>query len=142
MLHLHDLAKEGSHQKKLSLTERLPNFLASPCTLDVTYQVETGDKYYLLKLNVLGDLQLVCQRCMHEFEFPYENETTVAVCFNEQRAEQLLEQYECIVSSNGEVNLEDIVIDELHLYAPVFHPRLEDCDNEVNQMLTEKNEGY
>ena len=142
MLHLHNLAKQGEFSKVLTINERLPSFLPAPCNLDVNYKVELKDKYFLVRLNVVADLTIACQRCMNDFVFHYDNETEIAVCRNDERAEQLLEQYECIVAANDQVELEDLVIDELHLYVPIFHPVIDDCDNEVNRFLTEKNETY
>lgn len=142
MLHLQDLAKQSQHNKVLTVTQRLPDFLSAPCHLNVAYQVEAKDKFYLIHLSVSGNLNIVCQRCMQEFVFPYDNHTAIAVCRNDERAEQLTEHYECIVSSTGQVDLEDLVIDDLHLYVPIFHPAVSDCDSEVNQILKAKNEGY
>ena len=93
-------------------------------------------------MEVSGELTVQCQRCIQEFNLKYNNSTTIAVTRNDERAEQLLEHYECIVSTNYQVNLEDLIIDELHLYVPQFHEETRDCDEEVNQFLTEKTESY
>ena len=132
MLHLQDLAKQGQHTKLLTISDSLPSFLCSPCHLNVTYQVEAKDDFYLIHLGVTGDLNIICQRCMHEFTFSYDNQTVIAACRKDERAEQLLVYYETIVSSNSQVALEDLIRDELHLYVPIFHPIVNDCDSEVN----------
>lgn len=142
MFQLQDMAKQGQHNKKLILSERLPDFISEPCTLDVAYQVEAKDNFHLIHLKVEGELLITCQRCMQEFNHHYKNETVIAVVRNDERAEQLLELYECFVSSNGEVNLNDLVIDELHLYAPQFHDEISDCDVVVNEILMGKIEAY
>ncbi|QMT60483.1 DUF177 domain-containing protein [Legionella sp. PC997] len=142
MLHLQEMVKQGQQTKKVTLSERLPNFITSPCQLDTTYHVEAKEDFYLIHLHVKGDLLIQCQRCLDEFNFPYDNMTVVAVCRNDERAEQILEHYECIVSENLQVSLEDVLIDELHLYAPQFHPRIDDCSSEINQILVGKNEFY
>ncbi|KTD00804.1 YceD family protein [Fluoribacter gormanii] len=142
MLHLQEMVKQGQQTKMVTLSERLPNFITSSCQLDVTYQVEAKEDFYLIHLHVKGQLPIQCQRCLDEFNFPYDNITVIAVCRNDERAEQILEHYECIVSENLQVSLEDILIDELHLYAPQFHPKIDDCSNEVDQFLVGKNEFY
>lgn len=142
MLYLQELAKHGPHNQEITLIERLPSFLASPCHLNVTYQVEPKDDFYLIHLEVRGELEVTCQRCLNEFKLMYNNPTTIAVTRNDERAEQLLEHYECIVSTNYQVNLEDLVVDELHLYVPQFHEETKDCDRDVNQFLTEKTASY
>jgi uncharacterized protein len=140
MLHLSEIAKQGQQTRVVRVEERLPVFLTSPCHMNVTFHIEAKDDFYLIYLKAAGNLNIVCQRCMQEFCFPYDNETIIAVCRSDERAEQLLAQYECIVSSNGSLDLNDLVIDELHLYAPQFHPDLADCGDEINQILTTKPE--
>lgn len=140
MLHLQDLAKQNSHTETVTLNERLPSFLSGPCQLKVTYKVEGKDDFYLIYLEVLGELKINCQRCMQEFNYPYDNSTRIAVCRSDERAEQLLEQYECIVSSKGQVLLSDLITDELHLYAPQFHLETKDCDHGIMRILNEKKE--
>lgn len=140
MLYLQELAKQGQQIKTLTLNDRLPHFIRAPSELRVAYQVEAKDDFYLIHLHANGLLHLQCQRCLDEFDFPYENATVVAVCRDEVRAETLLEHYECVVSASLQISLDDLIIDELHLYAPQFHTEIEECSKEVNQFLSEKNE--
>lgn len=142
MLHLQEVVKQGQQIRTVILRDRLPNFLAAPCQLHVEYQVEAKEDLYIIYLHVEGELHIQCQRCLDEFNFPYDNKTVVAVCRNDERAEQVLEHYECIVSENLQVSLEDVLIDELHLYAPQFHSEISDCSSEINQFLTGKSESY
>ncbi|PJD94497.1 MAG: metal-binding protein [Legionella sp.] len=138
MLHLSELANQGTQHSQLTITNRIPSFIVAPCHVEVSYQVEKKEDYFLLSMQVEGKLTLCCQRCMQEFDFIYSNPTTLAVVRSEERAEQLLAHYECIVSSNWKVALEELVVDELHLYAPQFHSKKEDCDKDINQFLIEK----
>jgi len=140
ILYLQELVKQGQRATQVTLNERLPAFLTAPCDLDVTYQVNFTDGYFLIDLHVKGELHLQCQRCLDEFKFHYDNQTTIAVCRDDERAEQLLEHYECIVSANFQIGLEDLIADELHLYAPQFHAQISDCSSEINQFLTGENE--
>lgn len=142
MLHLQDLAKQGQQGLNLILNDRLPDFIVAPCQLKISYQVEHKDDFYLINLEVAGDLTCICQRCLKQFSFSYENKTVIAVCRNDERAEQILEHYECIVSSNWQVDLNELIIDELHLYAPQIHPDINDCDDSINQFLSGKSETY
>ncbi|STY29456.1 metal-binding, possibly nucleic acid-binding protein [Legionella wadsworthii] len=142
MLHLQEMVKQGQQKRTMTLSERLPNFIISTCQLDVTYHVEAKEDFYLIHLHVKGAIPIQCQRCMDEFHFPYDNMTVVAVCRTDERAEQILEHYECIVSASLQISLEDMLIDELHLYAPQFHPNTNECSSEINQFLAGKNEFY
>ena len=142
MLYLPEVVKHDPQQKKITINERLPSFIASPCQLNVLYDVKAEEGFYLINLEVNGELVVLCQRCLQEFNLTYNNQTKIAVARNDERAEQLLEHYECIVSTNHQVELEDLVIDELHLYVPQFHEETKDCDEEVNQFLIGQTESY
>lgn len=140
MFYLKEQAKLEQQSKTITLDDRLPHYVNAPCELNVTYRVEVKDDFYLIHLHVNGMLHLQCQRCLDAFDYPYDNNTIVAVCRDEERAEVLLEQYECIVSANLQIEFNDLIVDELHLYAPQFHPSFNDCSSEINQFLAEKNE--
>ncbi|MFT4058426.1 MAG: metal-binding protein [Legionella sp.] len=142
MLHLQELVKHGQQSQKVTLSERLPHFVTAPCTLNISYRVEAKSDFYLIYLHVNGLLHLQCQRCLEEFDYTYDNDTVIAVCCSDERAEELLELYECIASPHFQVRLEDLIIDELHLYALQFHPEITDCSSEINQFLTRKNNSY
>lgn len=142
MLHLQEMAKQGQQTQLYTLDDRLPVFLTIPCQLTATYHVEAEDDFYLIHLETESNLSIICQRCMQHFNYSYHNKTIIAVCRSEQRAEELLESYECIVASNWQVDLAEIIIDELHLYAPQFHPDINDCDSGINEFLTEKIDTY
>jgi uncharacterized protein len=116
---------------QLNLTERLPHQIISDCSLVCEYVVSRYPDYYVLTLDVTGELPMQCQRCLGEFAQPYKNHTTLAICTNESTAEKLMESYECIVSPQLEVNLNEIVTDELHLYAPEKHEELIDCTDKI-----------
>jgi uncharacterized protein len=135
MLDLPKIAKQGQQISSVILVDRLPGFVKDPCHLRATYNLESKDDFYLIHLSVAGDLIITCQRCMEEFNLSYDNSTILAVCRNDERAEQLLEYYECIVSSNWQVDLEELIIDELHLYVSPFHPEISDCDSKINEIL-------
>ncbi|HHJ0475419.1 TPA: DUF177 domain-containing protein, partial [Legionella pneumophila] len=136
MMHLQELAKHGQQEKEVILNERLPSFVSPGCHLHASYHIEAKDDFYLIHLRVQGNLNSICQRCMENFTVCYNNSTVIAVCRSDERAEQLLSQYECLVSSNWQVDLNELIIDELHLYAPQVHPDINECANEINEILT------
>jgi uncharacterized protein len=134
-------SKENAVQTvKLLLQERLPDRIHSPCELTCRFQVVAYDNYYVVTLEVLGRLTIICQRCLKAFDQNYHNKTQLAVCLNESLAESLMEEYECIVVDEHELNLIEIVTDELYLFAPEKHENPVDCDREMNQWITFKNE--
>lgn len=138
MLDLQELSKLDEQHKKVVLDERLPSFLKSPCEIDTSYKADFIEDFYLLHLSVKGNLKIICQRCLEDFNFEYNNQLNLAICPSEERAQELFEHYESIVSVNKKVNLQELIIDELHLYVPVFHPEIQDCNEEITQLLTGK----
>jgi len=133
---LWELAKTGeTEHTELVITERIPARLEEPCTISVDYQAKAVDDYYLLTLKTQAELGVYCQRCAQLFQFPYKNSLELAVCNNDKRAESLAYQYESLTALHGQVNLEELVTDELHLYAPTHHENLADCDKQIDTWL-------
>lgn len=128
IIELSGMVKKNQQHLALIISERLPQYVMAPCVLAVNFQVELNDDFYLIHLKVTGDLRIVCQRCIGDYPLAYDNTTTLAVCKNDERATTLLEHYETVVSEDGRLDLEAIVVDELHLYAPQFHAEFKDCD--------------
>jgi len=129
--------KTASHQKAaVKLSERLPKRVHSPSELAYTAQVTDYNDYYLLSLDVEGTLTITCQRCLQAFQYEYGNHTQLAVCANDAVAEKLMEQFECIVAKDDEVDLDEILTDELHLFAPEKHVNSADCNSEMNKWLS------
>lgn len=129
-------ANDGQECVKLVLNERLPEHVNAPCELACQFSVEYLDNYYLVHLNVDARLRITCQRCLKEFKHDYKNQTALAICYSDERAEKLMEQYECIVSAHNEVDLKELLTDELHLYSPAFHRDLKDCDTEISRFIS------
>ncbi|KTD36261.1 metal-binding protein [Legionella nautarum] len=133
-------AKEGLQQVKIELDERLPARVASPCVVNCQFDVKALTDYYLLTLRSEAIITISCQRCLDEFSHHYVNQTELAVCHSEQMAEKMLGQYESIVSEHNEVDLVELLTDELHLYAPEFHPSTKECDNQASKFIAKEQE--
>jgi uncharacterized protein len=137
-LNLQELAKKAEKcHIHFSIEERLPPFLLSPCGVEVHYQVERALHYYLLSLETQADLKIICQRCFEECNIPYHNETMMAICQNEEQEKALSKQYEVIIAPDLILHLEDIVTDELYLYAPQHHLDKTICDVKIKPYLVE-----
>ncbi len=133
-------AQQNVTQAKIQLHERLPERVHNASEVTVAYDVTNQDIYYLLTLDVRAVLTVNCQRCLHPFQHDYCNQTTLAVCTDDEIAESLMEQWECIVASNNEVELVEILTDELHLSAPEKHENFADCNSEMKQWIENKDE--
>lgn len=135
IIYLQELAKKNEQKFSISLQERLPNYVSTPCELTVCASAKEEKDYFLLSLKTMGTLKIQCQRCMDWFNFDYNNQTQLAVCYDEQRAETLLEHFESLVATNMQVTLEDVVIDELYLYLLPYHNQETDCNEQINHFL-------
>lgn len=116
---LKQLAKYESPQAyHETLTVRLPAWIESPCVLTGSFQVHAADHYYRLTVEVQGVLQVICQRCLEIVPYDYNRTFELAICSSDTRADQLMNQFECIVSTEGKLELVDILTDEVHLNVP------------------------
>ena len=121
----------GSSRVQINLSERLPFFIIPDCSLVCDYSVRSYPDYFLLTLDVSGVISTQCQRCLDVFQSDYSNYTELAICRDEATAENMMEDYECIVSNHHEVDLACIVTDELHLYASEKHTELVECNSKI-----------
>lgn len=138
MLNLKEEVKKGNQTKKLIVDSRLPAFIDNPVELDVTYEVTPAQDFFIINLCVQGVFNVQCQRCMEHFIHSYDNKTHIAVCSGDQQAEKLQNEYECVVADGFLIDLEELIADELHLYAPTSHETKSQCSHEINHFLSEK----
>lgn len=136
LLNLKILAKSGLQQRDALVQERLPQHVKGPALLHCEYQVNTEDNFYRMDLKVDAQLSIVCQRCMNEFIHSYQHISQLGISSSEEIAENIMSKYECIVSNNQQIDLIEVLTDELILYAPEFHLKLSDCDDEIKKLIT------
>lgn len=134
-INLKTAAGQDPQHTTLTLSGRLPVHVLPPCTLDCTWHVSAAAGYYLIDLRITGNLVIACQRCLHEFTQEYTNKTILAACLTEAIAEKEMQDYECIVTPDHEVDLAELVIDDLFLYSPENHADKKNCDREIDQYI-------
>lgn len=136
LIDLKECAKNGQKETlQLSLSTRMPHRVVVPCSLHCIYSVKAMSSYFLISLEVCGDITIECQRCLKEFLYNYSNKTTLAICNSEAQAQKLMDNYECIVTKVLLVNLVELITDELHLYSPEHHLAITECDEEVSKFI-------
>ncbi len=102
------------------IKERLPNWVSSPCHLTCSFVVTSISDYYLLKFDVKGRLSLTCQRCLEEENIEYQHSAEIALCHTESRADALMAIYDAIVVEEDMLDMEAVIVDELHLSLPAI----------------------
>lgn len=101
-----------------TVEHRLPVWIESPCCLRCSFLVTKISDYYLLKFTLSSELPIVCQRCLAEEVFDYTFSGEIALCFTDARADELMSCYDCVVVEGDMLDLEAIIVDELHLSSP------------------------
>lgn len=109
------------------LDANLPSWIQSPCEMTCVFDVSACHGYYLLKIAVDGLIQITCQRCLDLVQCTYHHQTTLAVCSSDERAERLMECFDCIVSQDDQINLNEILIGELYLNLSERPHEFADC---------------
>lgn len=105
----------------LEVTDRLPYYIDSPCTLNCEVTVKQEYRYYVLNLQCSGQLEVNCQRCLQNFTHSYAHSNELAICQNDEMAAQMMASMDSMVQTDDELNLLEIVTDDLHLFSPDKH---------------------
>ena len=106
---------------------RLPSHLVCPYSISGFFKVKQCSNFWLLSIEASGILQLTCQRCLHSFSHHWQQHIEVAVCLQDEIAQQLMTDYETLVMPDLKINFSDIIIDELHFSLPEKHFDDQDC---------------
>ncbi|QRN41517.1 MAG: DUF177 domain-containing protein [Neisseriaceae bacterium] len=85
-----------------------------------------------LRLEVRGDIKLICQICLKPFSFHVDEKVDLIIFNNEEDLTKALNDdfnIEGIVSDNNAIDLLHLIEDQVILTIP-FSPQHEDCENE------------
>lgn len=135
-IYLKKLATQlGTQQSKCIIENRLPPFVISPCSLMCTYEVQAQDDYFILQLDIKGEVYIECSRCLQPFLYHYKDQFKLAICERDDRSESLMADYDCIVSPTLNLDLVDVVTDCLYLGLPEKHDHIDDCDTNMKKYL-------
>ncbi|MCX7116278.1 MAG: hypothetical protein NTW08_10305 [Gammaproteobacteria bacterium] len=104
----------------VTLTDRLPSHVLSPCVLTCVWQTEQSVGPMLLTLTLSGSLTLQCQRCLDEFCFPYHHTLHLAICKRERDLKESADLYEYVLLAEID-SLPDLITDELYFSTPDRH---------------------
>ena len=116
---------------RVNLDTGLPPWIQSPCEMVCTFEITASQGYYLLDLTMDAVLLITCQRCLGLVEHIYHHQTKLAVCPNDERAERLMECFDCVISKDDQLNLYDVLIGELYLNSPERPHELDNCHVEM-----------
>lgn len=119
--------KETPEQVMITLNDRLPPHIQGPLQVGCQYRLRPEDDFFLLELHIQTKLHFDCSRCGEAMSFDFSHACHLAVFSSEERASELAQEYDAIVAEQGELDLAQVLIDELILYAPERHETPEEC---------------
>jgi len=118
---------DTAQEINLRVQERLPDWVQSPCELTFSYTVKAEGRFHLLHYTAVGQFTICCQRCLELVNYPFRHTNELAVCANDDIAQQLTADYDCVLGKGGELDLLELLTDELMLYSPEVPHSLDDC---------------
>jgi uncharacterized protein len=113
---------------EMVLKERLPTHIAPDCCVSYCLETKQQGAYYLLDLTLKANLTVTCQRCLSDFPYEYHHQSQLAICDDDAVAERLMSEFDCIVAPQYQLDLQTLLVDELHLHAPERHLESSHCD--------------
>jgi uncharacterized metal-binding protein YceD (DUF177 family) len=101
--------------------------------ISVHYDAFICSKNELLVLNLSfnANLKIKCQRCMESYDYELSPTLELAI-IQDQDAEQLMLDYDCIDLVDGKIDLERIISDEIILSIPHAHQELSMCNQQFD----------
>jgi uncharacterized protein len=117
------------------LEERLPFYVDKPFDMTFTYRVDVHSEYYTLYVEEKGNVPLVCQRCAEEWIYDYHHYSEIAVCGKEEIAEKYQNSLDVIVCPDLIVDIKDILVDNMHLFLPKKHEKIDQCNQDQLKLI-------
>lgn len=113
--------KNTKQPQVITLTDQLPQQIQAPCTLQCCWTLTPQDNALHLTLKVEGTLQILCQRCCEMFEHHFQQENTLILFETEAALKLANKAQDTLLIDELPDQLEALLMDELHLYAPEKH---------------------
>lgn len=107
----------------LNLNNEFKKHALTPITYTLRFYIDK-EGYPVIEGEMIGDFDLVCQRCMQPMVYSVKAEILVSPVISDTQAKQLPDRYEPLLMNNGEVNFAEWIAEELHLALPLV-PRHE-----------------
>ena len=87
-----------------------------------------------IKLEVLAEIELCCQRTLKPFMFNIKSNSLLAIVESEKQMDYLPDEYEAVVMDEGLIKLYEIIEEEILLSIPIIPKApLKDCQFSNNQ---------
>jgi uncharacterized protein len=89
-----------------------------------------------------GEAQLICQRCLAPMTWPLASETRVAIVANEKDADGIPQELETVYAPDDRIRVADLVEEELLLTLPLvpLHESAEECQAVQDEVPTKAEE--
>jgi uncharacterized protein len=118
----------------LSAFPRLPPQPASSeAQIQGTARFRRAGGFAVVDLEVHGNVQLTCQRCLGPMLQPVDGEAHIALVASETEAERVPPELEPVRAPEGRIRLRDLVDEEVLLALPIvpLHESSEECGEQL-----------
>lgn len=102
-----------------------------PVTVSLQFSVDS-EGYCSIQGEIIGDLSMVCQRCMQPMMKTVQANILVSPVSSDAQAKQLPSQYEPLLMTNGAIDFAEWIAEELHLALPFVPYHDTDCVGNLN----------
>lgn len=110
----------------LNLSNELKKHGLTPVSYTLRFYVDS-EGYPVIEGEMVGDFELVCQRCLEPMKLTVKAEILVSPVASDAQAKQLPERYEPLLMTEGELNFAEWIAEELHLALPLVPRHKEVC---------------
>lgn len=121
-----DIAGQIKAADVLALSKELKQQALTPITCQLRFYV-ADDGFCTIEGEMVGDFELICQRCMQPMRYVLKAEILVSPVNSDSEAKQLPSRYDPLMMHNGEVNFAEWIAEELHLALPLVPRHETDC---------------
>jgi uncharacterized protein len=92
--------------------------------------------FRVAELEMEGEAELVCQRCLAPVTWPLASETRVAILANEKEADAVPQELETVHAPDDRIRVADLVEEELLLTLPLvpLHESADECKAEQDDV--------
>ena len=109
--------------------------------VDVILDLEKESALMVLHFSIKGDMLLVCDRCLTEFEFPLNGDFNLIIKFGDEFLEES-EDVIVIPAQESRINISQYIFEFINLLLPIkrVHPEIDQCDQTVIEKLIKYSE--
>jgi uncharacterized protein len=106
----------------------------------VLIELQKQSRMLILDFKLEGSVNLICDRCLDNFDFRIDTSNKLVVKIGTERKE-ISDEIIMITESDSKINVAQFIYEYIHLALPVkrVHPEEKNCNKEIIEKLKEHN---